>query len=194
MSLSQVKKTNPNVLNYCRLKLQVRQTILNMAKKIGLEKFPPKTISALKNDDVYVFCFYPLIEPTPLNKKEKRERLAELLGHPKEMNDKDIVHGLTQLLNNFRGNMPGGYYRKLIQDWKYDSLQKRHLAETIKGYKLLFTRIDGLIQEFDFNLSLYLELRKSHLENAAATTLRMELPIFEALIGRYHYSREELIR
>ena len=194
MSLSKVAKTNPNVLNYCRLKLELRQAILNFSKEIGLKDLPGKTITALKSNGFYVFCFIPLIMHTP--DEVKREHLAEILKDPEKTNENDVTIGLSRFLNNFHRLMPGGFMRNYIRDPKDSSYRETFGPKKILRYELLFSRIDKLLNGTGFDLPRYLELNKigNLLENVDLLIKeKMELPIFEALIGKFHYSRDELV-
>ena len=82
---------HPNVLDYCLRKLQMLEKVLQAAKESGLKELPPQTVSALRTNKFYLFCFDPY-KPNPEQEgflsnlyTAKNKRLSELLKYPEKI-------------------------------------------------------------------------------------------------------------
>jgi len=157
--------------------------VAKFARFMGLTSIPAATITKLKTDPYYRYCFYRLKEGsffTEPYSAPARARLKEILLDPAAADDKDFFWGVRLYLNNFPGHLPGGAYR----------VQYGDLLDRFPSFRRFFSAVDGLIGEGGHRTALSLLAAANNEKgnetdfSRRAAYLRFCLRAFNELVAR----------
>ncbi|MCU0641410.1 MAG: hypothetical protein MUC35_04915 [Candidatus Margulisbacteria bacterium] len=169
------------------------RAVVNFARFVGIKTLPAATLEKFRNDPYYRYCFYQLRSNYTVylghDASRVSGRLRELLLSPDSFNDRDLVYGLKEYLNNFPGYLPGGAYR----------VQYGPLLGTFPVFKKFFRAVDAQLGEAGARtaLALFAAVNQERAYDGERYTARAEylkfcLMVFDQLVASGQFTPQEL--
>jgi hypothetical protein len=187
------KKTPPNPSG------NLMNSIVSFARFMGLLSIPQTTLARLQNDEQFRICFTPTASVSYVSTlydekfgKSCRERLLAILIDPDKVMKEDLIKGFGIYLNNFHCLMPGGYFHDpgfIDPEFSQSHLTTLSRVDEILREKGLMERAVELGNKKLAKISYTPEELKDRVEH-----YKICLVIFNEMIGRYGYRRDDLIR